>query len=190
MSCIFCAIFFWFLLPHPRPFPLGCWSSLLASLQEAPTAAEVPETSPKIHVFLSSLQSLPPLPWHSLLGHSPALPGPPPSSFGTCSPVRSLVSQLFWGECLPRLRCFLHLLLSMSKPTSHSCPLLWTWQLFILTAASRLWQGRSSFSSPHFFWHRTWQLWYHHLLPLILLDEAFSHKAASKSKPDAALAHS
>lgn len=122
ISCIFYAILSWFLLPYPPLFPSWLPKSLLASLQETLTTTGVSETSPKIHIFLSSLQSLPPLLQQSLTGHSPALPSPPPGSFGTCSPVRSLVSQLFWGVQLPQLWRFLHLLLTTSKPILCSWP--------------------------------------------------------------------
>lgn len=120
--------------------PLGCQSSLLASLQETLTTTEVSEMSPKIHIFLSSLQSLPALPRHSLMGHSPALPGPPPSSFGTCSPVRSSVSRPFLGVHLRQPWCFLHFTHS-PDPSPLCAPgptLLGSPQLFAPTAASLL----------------------------------------------------
>lgn len=71
--------------------PLGCQTSLLASLQETLTTD-----------LLSSLESLPPLLQHSLTGHPSAFPGPPHGSFGTYSLVRSSVSWTFFWVHLPQ----------------------------------------------------------------------------------------
>lgn len=147
--CPLCLLFFFFpwaafsVLPSPGLCSptltpaLSCQRSLVASPRVNTTAAEGPETSPKRHIFLSSLQSLPPLPWRSITGHSSALPGPPP---GTHSPARSSVPQpFFWGTSSPAI-VFLsfapHQVWAHFVPSAQ--PLLGTRQLFNGCLASLL----------------------------------------------------
>lgn len=194
MSCIFCDVFSWFLLPHPHPFPSRLPKKLAGFSSGDPHRNWSPRNISKNPYlpFFPPVATSPPV----SLTHRTLTCSPWPTSwlFWDLKPCEVISFSDFFGVHLPQPWCFLPLLLTTSQPTLHSWPNdCWgpgSSSLRLLLHFSA-WPGRNGFFSPYFFLLRTWQLWYRRLLPLLLLsDQAFSYETANKSKLNPALAHS